>query len=115
MWVASPNRITALLCVVSIGVAATPSITGLAPWSVEKNDWTPIATPPMSITLTFLFARNFWAQVVPSSSAEAMKQVTSWIGWPPTPPSSALAYLTAISAPAVASSPTAVEPPCWLT
>ena len=91
MWVASPNRITAFLCTESIGVAATPSITGLAPSSVQKNDWTPIATPPSLITLTFLFARNFCAQTVPSSSAEAMKQVTSWIGWPPTPPSSALA------------------------
>ena len=78
-------------CTASIGVAATPSITGLAPLSVLKNDWTPIATPPRSITETLLFARNFWAQPVPSSSAEAMKQVTSWIGWPSTPPSSALA------------------------
>ena len=91
MWVASPNRITVFFCTESIGVAATPSITGLSPPSVLKNDCTPIATPPSSITLTFLLARNFCAQTVPSSSAEAMKQVTSWIGWPSTPPSSALA------------------------
>src|SRR2546423_1110833 len=65
MWVASPNRITAFFCTESIGVAATPSITGLAPPSVPKNDCTPTATPPSSTTLTFLLARNFCAQTVP--------------------------------------------------
>ena len=69
----------------------------------------------MEITWTFLFARNFWAQPVPSSSAEAMKQVSSWIGWPSTPPSSALMYLIAISVPSVACWPITCGPPCWLT
>ena len=82
---------------------------------MDWNDWSPIATAPSSITEIDLLARNCWPQVVPSSSADRMKQVLSTSGWPSMPPSSVLMYLTAICAPVVASGPIACWPPCWLT
>jgi hypothetical protein len=75
----------------------------------------PIATPPSSITERPFWARNCCPQVVPSSSAEAMKQVFSTTGWPSMPPSAALSYLTASCAPSVASAPITIGPPCWFT
>ncbi len=67
------------------------------------------------MTETRLSFANFWPQVVPSSSFERMKHVSSTTGWPPTPPSWLFTYLTASCAPAVASSPITTWPPCWFT
>ncbi len=76
-------------CTASNGVTATPSITGILPCSVLKNDCAPTATPPVAISGSDLFARNWLAQVVPCSSV-VVKQVSSFSGWPSTPPSSLL-------------------------
>lgn len=71
------------------GVTATPLITGTFPAIVWKNDCAPTATPPVAISGSDLFARNWSAQVVPCSSV-VVKQVSSFSGWPSTPPSSLL-------------------------
>ncbi len=75
----------------------------------------PMATAPSSMALTPLSASSCCPQVVPSSSADLMKHSLSLSGWPSTPPSWALMYLTAVSAPTVASGPICWVPPCWLT
>jgi hypothetical protein len=74
-----------------------------------------MATAPSSITLIALSASSCWAQVVPSSSAVLMKHSLSTTGWPSTPSSWELMYLTAVCAPVVANGPTCWVPPCWLT
>ena len=105
----------AFLCAPSTGVTATPVTTGFAPRIVAWNDWAPVATAPVAITEIRLSLTSFCPQVVPSSSFDLMKHWTSATGWPPTPPSWSLTYLTASCAPAVASPPITTWPPCWFT
>ena len=94
---------------------ATPLTTGFVPRIVAKNDCAPVATAPDAITEIRLSLTSFWPQVVPSSSFDLMKHSTSATGWPSTPPSWSFTYLTASSAPAVASPPITTWPPCWFT
>ena len=75
----------------------------------------PIATPPMSIALTDLSLPSFWAQDVPSSSADLMKHFLSTTGCPSIPPSWLFTSFTARSAPSVAAAPITCWPPCWFT
>ena len=77
----------AFFCAPSTGVMATPVTTGFSPRIVAKNDCAPVATAPVAMTEIRLSLTSFWPQVVPSSSFDLMKQVTSATGWPPMPPS----------------------------
>jgi hypothetical protein len=56
---------------------------------------------------------NFCPHFVPSSSAEVVKQVTTLIGWPRTPPRYVLMYCTASCTPFVQFGPTSTCPP-WV-
>ena len=76
----SPKRTTPVLGAPSTGVMATPVTTGFVAPIVAWSDWAPVATAPSAMTAIRLSLTSFWPQVVPSSSLDLMKQLTSATG-----------------------------------